>query len=57
MFLEILIVVVVAIMSWFMMTVDTFGTLTAEEIVVVKFLLSELSWKLRVEVADPGVIQ
>ena len=55
-FLEIL-VVVVAILSWFVMTMNTLETLTSEKIIVVKFLLSELSWKLGVEITYSGIIQ
>ena len=54
-FLEIL--VVVTILSRFVMTMDTFGTLAVEEIVVVEFLLSELGRELGIEVANSGILQ
>ena len=55
-FLEIL-VVVVAILSWFVMTMNALETLTSEKIIVVKFLLSELSWKLGVQITYSCIIQ
>ena len=40
-----------------MLTMRALGTETAEVIIIQQFLLSEMCWELRVEVADPGLAQ
>ena len=40
-----------------MLTMRALGTETAEVVIIQQFLLSEMCWQFRVEVADPGLTQ